>query len=222
MVFLCSRDYTNKMRTINAFECWPFELKEDLTQEEINSMLPPMTNPNNLSRFVSQNDVLRRQSPQQSDQRNSNKIILDANDVASTSREKLLSRSKLRRRSIAEIFDKKKDDEKPQAMLATPNYPLTPPFPPPQPTKDLHVSSSSSFQIGNLLNVIVLEDNEEEDEQMVSKFRHSKQLEALRSEPESLNKILTMTSETNVVVDREDKMESEVDVKVKEFSATKV
>ena len=57
---------------------------------------------------------------------------------------------------------------------------------------------------------------------MVSKFRRSKRLEALRSEPESLNKILTMTSETNVVVDREDKMESEVDVKVKEFSATKV
>jgi len=57
---------------------------------------------------------------------------------------------------MAQIFDRKKDDEKPLPMLATPNYLLTPPPPPPQPTKDLHLSSSSLFQIGNLLNVIVL------------------------------------------------------------------
>jgi hypothetical protein len=133
------------MRTINAFECWPFELKEDLTQEKINSMLPPMTNSNNSSRFVSQNDVLRCQSPQLSDQRNSNKIIPDANDVALASSEKLFCRSKLRRRSIVEIFDRKKDDEKPHPMPTIPNYPLTPPSPHPQPTKDLHLPPSSSF-----------------------------------------------------------------------------
>jgi len=57
---------------------------------------------------------------------------------------------------------------------------------------------------------------------MVSKFRRSKRLEALRSEPESLNKILTMTSVTNDADDREDEMESEVNLKVKEFTATKV
>ena len=233
MVFLCCRDYTDKMRTINAFECWPFEMKEDLTQEKINSMLPPMSIPNNSSRFLSQNDVLRRRSPQHSEQRNSIKTIPDANNVASASKEKLLSRSKLRRRSIAEIFDQKKDVEKPQPsqslmamslplpMSTTPNYLFTPPSPP-QPMKDLHRPPSSSFQIGNLLNVIVLEDNEEEDEQMVSKFRRSKRLETLRSEPESLNKILTMASETNDAGDREDEMENEVHVKVKEFTTTKV
>ena len=119
-------------------------------------MLPPMVIPNNLSRFVYQNDMLRRRYPQHSDHINSNKAIPDTNDVASASREKLLSRSKLRCRSMAQIFDRKKDDEKPLPMLETPNYLLTPPPPPPQPTKDLHLSSSSLFQIGNLLNVIVL------------------------------------------------------------------
>jgi hypothetical protein len=91
------------MRTINAFECWPFDSEKELTHENIRSMLPPM-------------DISMQESetPEHNEKRKSkklNKRVRDV-DIASTSGEKSLTRSKLRRRTIEEIFNGKKDDKK--------------------------------------------------------------------------------------------------------------
>ncbi|XP_027329833.1 uncharacterized protein LOC113846112 isoform X2 [Abrus precatorius] len=45
----CIRDYTSKMRSVDVFKCWPFTstTSRDVTREEVQSWLPPMTLPGN-------------------------------------------------------------------------------------------------------------------------------------------------------------------------------
>ena len=112
VLILCSRDYTSKMRTINAFECWPFNFEKELTHENIQSMLPPMDIP-----------MQKSETPEHNEKRKSkklNKRVQDA-DIASTLGEKSLTRSKLRRHTIEEIFNGKKADKKqPSSLVVIP------------------------------------------------------------------------------------------------------
>ncbi|GAU50188.1 hypothetical protein TSUD_131430 [Trifolium subterraneum] len=175
------RDYTNKMRTVNAFQCWPFDLGQ-LSQEDIQSKLPPMNTTNDGRRRVETNNSLGE--------------VSQNDDVASTG-EKSLSRRKSRLRTFTKIIDLKNDAEKrPQTQVVVPLPPLLPPPPastypemgPPPPR-------SSNTQIGDLMNVIVVDDDEEEDSQLITQFR--RRLEGPRSDQYPLDEIF-MAAEINV------------------------
>lgn len=165
------------MRTINAFECWPFPDKEELKHDTIMSMLPPMVVPKR------SRSCRRRRSR---DVRNLNRSNICSTDGGtSASGENLSIRSNSRPRKIEDIIDLKKDKEKhlsmptppqklinlppPPSLPTIPTYPSMPP-PPPRPPNTQLFSPSLSL-IENMLNIIVLDDEEDEDPQMVSKFR---------------------------------------------------
>ncbi|MED6140009.1 hypothetical protein PIB30_089085 [Stylosanthes scabra] len=43
------RDYTNKMRSVDVFKCWPFSTSPNVTSKDLNQWLPPMTLPSSSS-----------------------------------------------------------------------------------------------------------------------------------------------------------------------------
>ncbi|PNX71082.1 hypothetical protein L195_g026953 [Trifolium pratense] len=167
------RDYTNKMRTVNAFQCWPLDLGQ-LSQEDIQSKLPPMNGADDGRRRAETNNSFGEVS------RN--------HDVASTG-EKSLSRRKSRLRTFTEIIDRKNDSKKlSQSKVVVPLPPLPPP--PPAPTYPEMVPPpprSSNTQLEDLMNVIVLDDEEEEDPQLITQFR--RRFEGPRSDQYPLDEI---------------------------------
>lgn len=206
------------MRTINAFECWPFPDREELKQDKIISMLPPMAVPK-------RSRSRRRRRSRYA--RNSNRSNICFTDVGGTSAsgENLSIRSNLRPRTIEDIFYRKKDRENrlpiptqsrmlidfppPPPPPPIPTYPSMPP-PPPRPPKT-QLSSPSFSQIENMLNIIVLDDEEDEDPQMVSKCRKG---------TETLNVELPKSNEGCLTLD-EEKEEVEINSLVVDVERTK-
>ncbi|KAI5409563.1 hypothetical protein KIW84_055112 [Lathyrus oleraceus] len=206
------------MRTINAFECWPFPDREELKQDKIISMLPLMAVPK-------RSRSRRRRRSRYA--RNSNRSNICFTDVGGTSAsgENLSIRSNLRPRTIEDIFNRKKDRENrlsiptqsrmlihlppPPPPPPIPTYPSMPP-PPPRPPKT-QLSSPSFSQIENMLNIIVLDDEEDEDPQMVSKCRKG---------TETLNVELPKSNEGCLTLD-EEKEEVEINSLVVDAERTK-
>ncbi|KAL5077587.1 hypothetical protein RYX36_016571 [Vicia faba] len=180
------------MRTINAFECWPFPDREELNQHKIKSMLPPMAVPKR------SRSHRRRRSKHLNFLDRSNICFTDVGGT-SAPRENLFIRSNWRPHKIEDIIDRKKGKEKcfpnptpPQLVVPLPPPPPSPPIPtypsmpppPPRPPKTQLLSPSLS-QVENMLTVFVLDDEEEEDPQMVSEFRKS--MKRYNVEPPKLN-----------------------------------
>jgi hypothetical protein len=167
------------MRTVNAFQCWPFDLGQ-LSQEDIQSNLPPMTAKDDSRRQIETDDSLREVS---------------RNDAIALKKEKLSRRRKSRLYTFTEIMDRKNDAEnlpQTQVVVPLPSPPSSPPnFPAIVPPKPQPLNT----QTEELMNVIVLDDEEEEASQLITQFR--RRPVGLRSDQYPPKEIFTV-SEINV------------------------
>jgi hypothetical protein len=167
------------MRTVNAFQCWPFDLGQ-FSQEDIQSNLPPMTVKDDNHRQIETDDSLREVS---------------RNDAIASKKEKSLKGRKSRLCTFTEIMDRKNDAENlPQTQVVVPlpplpSSPLT--FPAIVPLKPQPLNT----QTEDLMNVIVLDDEEEEASQLITQFR--RRSVGSRSDQYPLKEIFTV-SEINV------------------------